>query len=113
MNRKLLSDSVSVIVKKRFGLIPILTSYYIFHSRREIKVISAMSYIRGVTLSFIMFTTRLSVFFTIITYILLGQRITADKVFMLTAYYNSLRQTMTVFFPQGESRDRRVAAIIK
>nr|CAD7430331.1 unnamed protein product [Timema monikensis] len=68
---------------------------------REIDCIRATSYIRGIILSFIMFTTRISIFLSILAYVLLGNNITAEKVFVLTSYYNILRQTMTVFFPQG------------
>lgn len=53
-------------------------------------------------MSFILFTTRMSLFATIVAYIMLGNRITADKVFMLQAFYNILRLNMTVFFPQGK-----------
>lgn len=67
----------------------------------EIKVIRGMSYIRGAIMSFIIFSTRLSLFITIVAYVLLGNKITTDLVFMLTAYYNILRTNMTVFFPQG------------
>lgn len=54
-------------------------------------------------MSFIIFTTRVSLFITVLAYVLLDSKNTIDakKVFMLTAYYNILRQTMTVFFPQG------------
>jgi hypothetical protein len=69
--------------------------------RKEINVIKATSYIRGVTMSFIIFTTRMSLFITVLAYVLSGFQITAEKVFMMTAYYNILRTTMTVFFPQG------------
>nr|CAD7458628.1 unnamed protein product [Timema tahoe] len=69
--------------------------------KREIDCIRATSYIRGIILSFIMFTTRISIFLSILAYVLLGNNITAEKVFVLTSYYNILRQTMTVFFPQG------------
>ena len=70
--------------------------------RKEISVIRAMSLIRGVTMSFILFTTRMSLFATIVAYIMLGNKITAEKVFMLQAFYNILRLNMTVFFPQGK-----------
>lgn len=53
-------------------------------------------------MSFIMFTTRMALFVTILAYISYDRKITAEKVFMLQAYYNVLRQTMTVFFPQGK-----------
>ncbi|XP_046823149.1 probable multidrug resistance-associated protein lethal(2)03659 isoform X2 [Vespa crabro] len=69
--------------------------------KKEINVIRSTSYIRGVTMSFIIFTTRMCLFITILAYVLLDGKITAEKVFILTAYYNILRQTMTVFFPQG------------
>ncbi|XP_012274748.1 probable multidrug resistance-associated protein lethal(2)03659 [Orussus abietinus] len=75
-----------------------------FARRKEVNVIRATSYIRGVIMSFIIFTTRLSLFITVLHYVLASNskgRINAEIVFMLTAYYNILRQTMTVFFPQG------------
>lgn len=52
-------------------------------------------------MSFIIFSTRMSLFITVLAYVLSGFKITAEKVFMITAYYNILRTTMTVFFPQG------------
>lgn len=73
---------------------------YIFSSK-EIKVIRYVSYVRGILLSFIMFTTRVSIFVSLVGFALLGNLVTAEKAFVITAYYNILRQTMTVFFPQG------------
>ncbi|XP_053689234.1 probable multidrug resistance-associated protein lethal(2)03659 [Sabethes cyaneus] len=69
--------------------------------KKEIKVIRYVSYIRGILLSFIMFTTRVSIFISLIAYALLGNFVTAEKAFVITAYYNILRATMTIFFPQG------------
>lgn len=53
--------------------------------------------------SFIMFMTRICLFISILAYVL-GQNniITAKQVFVVTSFYNILRQTMTVFFPQGK-----------
>lgn len=48
-----------------------------------------------------MFTTRISIFASILAYVLFGYSITAEQVFVLTSFYNILRQSMTVFFPQG------------
>ncbi|KOC62515.1 putative multidrug resistance-associated protein lethal(2)03659 [Habropoda laboriosa] len=81
--------------------------------RREVNVIRAMSLIRGITMSFIMFTTRLSLFVTILAYISYDQKITAEKVFMLQAYYNVLRQTMTVYFPQGITQMAELLVSVK
>lgn len=52
-------------------------------------------------MSFIMFTSRSGIFLTVLSYVLLGNEITAEKVFVITSYYMILRQTMTVYFPQG------------
>lgn len=68
---------------------------------KEIKVIRYVSYVRGILLSFIMFTTRVSIFVSLVGFAVLGNLVTAEKAFVITAYYNILRQTMTVFFPQG------------
>lgn len=48
-----------------------------------------------------MFTTRISIFASVLAYLLFGYDITAEQVFVLTSFYNILRQSMTVFFPQG------------
>lgn len=69
--------------------------------QREIKVIRFVSWIRGILLSFIMFSSRVSIFTSLVMFSLLGNVLTAQKAFVVTAYYNVLRQTMTVFFPQA------------
>lgn len=69
--------------------------------KSEIKAIRASAYIRGILVSFIMFSTRISIFISVLAYVLFGEHISAEKVFVITSYYNILRQTMTVFFPQG------------
>ncbi|CAK9828719.1 Probable multidrug resistance-associated protein lethal(2)03659 [Anthophora retusa] len=81
--------------------------------RREVNVIRSMSLIRGIIMSFIMFTTRLSLFVTILAYISYDNKITAEKVFMLQAYYNVLRQTMTVYFPQGITQMAELLVSVK
>lgn len=60
-----------------------------------------MSYIRGIMLSFIMFSTRVSIFISLVVFALLGNLVTAEKAFVITAYYNILRNTMTLYFPEG------------
>ncbi|XP_066258777.1 ATP-binding cassette sub-family C member 4-like isoform X1 [Euwallacea similis] len=69
--------------------------------RTEIKAIKKSSYMRGIQLSFIIYNTRIAIFASILAYVLFGNNVTAEKVFVLTSFYNILRQTMTVFFPQG------------
>lgn len=81
--------------------------------RKEINVIKYVSYIRGILLSFIMFTTRVSIFISLVAYALLGNIVTAEKAFVITAYYNILRVTMTVFFPQGVGQFAETLVSIK
>ncbi|XP_054272885.1 probable multidrug resistance-associated protein lethal(2)03659 [Macrosteles quadrilineatus] len=69
--------------------------------KREIKEIRGASYIRGLLLSFVIFHSRVAIFMCIFVYILMGNAINAEKVFVVASYFNGLRQTMTVFFPQG------------
>lgn len=52
-------------------------------------------------MSFIMFTSRFSIFITVLLYVIYVNRITVEHVFFLTCYYNILKQTMTLFFPQA------------
>ncbi|CAH0600445.1 unnamed protein product [Chrysodeixis includens] len=81
--------------------------------KREIKQIRATSYIRGVLTSFIMFTTRICLFCSILAYVLANNVISAKQVFVVTSFYNILRQTMTVFFPQGIAQVAEATISIK
>ncbi|CAB3248424.1 unnamed protein product [Arctia plantaginis] len=81
--------------------------------KREIKQIRATSYIRGVLTSFIMFTTRICLFCSILAYVLDNNFISAKQVFVVTSFYNILRQTMTVFFPQGIAQVAEATISIK
>ncbi|KAJ8974857.1 hypothetical protein NQ317_001955 [Molorchus minor] len=58
-------------------------------------------------------STRMSIFASILAYVLLGNNITAEKVFVLTSFYNILRQAMSVFFPQGISQVAEANVSIK
>ncbi|CAM6031929.1 unnamed protein product, partial [Sphagnum compactum] len=69
--------------------------------RKEIQVIRKVSYLRGILLSFILFLTRVSIFLSLVGFALLGNYVDAQKAFIVTAYFNVLRTSMTVFFPQG------------
>ncbi|XP_074025677.1 probable multidrug resistance-associated protein lethal(2)03659 isoform X3 [Leptinotarsa decemlineata] len=89
-------------------------NHLVYLSRRnEIKSIRITSFMRGILLSFIMYSTRMSIFVSILAYVLSGYEITAEKVFVLTSFYNILRQTMTVFFPQGISQVAEAKVSIK
>lgn len=84
-----------------------------FHFSNELKMIRYVSYLRGVVFSFIMFTTRFSIFTSLVAFALLGNVVTAEKAFVITAYYNLLRNTMTEFFPQALSFTAEVIVSLK
>ncbi|EGI58008.1 Putative multidrug resistance-associated protein lethal(2)03659 [Acromyrmex echinatior] len=69
--------------------------------KMEINIIRWASYIKGISTSFIIFTTRISLFVTVLAYTLFGYEITAEKVFMISACYNCLCLSMAMFLPQG------------
>lgn len=50
-------------------------------------------------MAFILFTTRTAIFISILGYVLFGYSLTAAQVFVVTACLNTLKHTMTDFFP--------------
>lgn len=64
-------------------------------------MIRLVSYVRGSLLSFMMFTARVAIFASLALYVILGNAIEARTAFVVTAYYNLLRTSMTMLFPQG------------
>ncbi|XP_025192648.1 multidrug resistance-associated protein 4-like [Melanaphis sacchari] len=69
--------------------------------RNEISEIKGSSICRAVMLSFSGFHARVALVFSIISFVLLGNYISAEQVFVITSYFNLLRLSMTNFFPQG------------
>ncbi|GJQ86454.1 hypothetical protein Trydic_g10361 [Trypoxylus dichotomus] len=66
--------------------------------RLEIRAIRAHSYLLGIMFSFETFITRTSIFINLLTFIYLGNDITAEKVFAVTAIYNVMRPIITMIF---------------
>lgn len=62
------------------------------------QAIRGHAYIIGLIYSFEMFVCRTSIFISILGYVLLGQLITAEIVFSVTAIYNALRPVITILF---------------
>ncbi|KAF7996691.1 hypothetical protein HCN44_002337 [Aphidius gifuensis] len=83
--------------------------------KKEINVIRSTSYVRGILISFVTFTTRLSMFITILLMLVLNNNniLTAEKVFVLTVYINLLRDPMTDFFPFALRKVAEAAVSIK
>ncbi|KAG5344008.1 L259 protein, partial [Acromyrmex charruanus] len=67
----------------------------------EIKQIKFSSYIRAAYLAIIVFTERLTVYFTLITFVLMENNLTADVTYEISTYFNILQLVVASYFPQG------------
>ncbi|XP_003699290.2 ATP-binding cassette sub-family C member 4 isoform X1 [Megachile rotundata] len=67
----------------------------------ELRVVKKSSYIRGIYMTFNLFTTRMALFCTLISMLLFGNELSADKVFVFSSYFNILAHTMTGMFVRG------------
>lgn len=71
------------------------------------------SYLRGFTLATFVFTERTTLYFTIMAYVLLGNSISADKVFSMAQYFNILQLTMAILYPMAVSAVAEASVSIK
>uniref|UniRef100_A0A2S2PCH1 Putative multidrug resistance-associated protein lethal n=1 Tax=Schizaphis graminum TaxID=13262 RepID=A0A2S2PCH1_SCHGA len=69
--------------------------------KMEIEQIKGATWIRIFLQSFKIFHFRFALFISILSYVLLGNNINTQQVFVIISYYSILMTTMTVFFPQG------------
>lgn len=67
----------------------------------ELRVVTKSSYIRGIYMTFNLFTTRMALYCTLVSILLFGNELTIDKVFVVSSYFNILAQTMTGMFVRG------------
>lgn len=70
-----------------------------FCFRQEIQLIKYASYIKGIHVGSTVFRSRTTIFSSILTYVLLGNILTAAKVFVVTACFNTMKRTMIDLFP--------------
>ncbi|KAF5303186.1 hypothetical protein FQA39_LY10099 [Lamprigera yunnana] len=69
--------------------------------RLEIRYIRANTFIKGIMISIQLFITKFSIFLTVLVYVLTGNHLQADYVFVATAFYDILKQIMTKNFSSG------------
>lgn len=65
----------------------------------EIDRLLVQSYFRGFSCALMVYTERLSLFVTIITFVFMGNNITSDKVFSMAQFFNTLQLFMAINFP--------------
>ncbi|KAK9869787.1 hypothetical protein WA026_003519 [Henosepilachna vigintioctopunctata] len=74
-------------------------SKLIEHVRKgEMEAIRTRNFLIGIIYAFEMFITRTSIFISIISFVFMGNYITADKVFVITGIYNVIRPVITTLF---------------
>ncbi|XP_011871334.1 PREDICTED: probable multidrug resistance-associated protein lethal(2)03659 [Vollenhovia emeryi] len=69
--------------------------------KREMIVIKKYSILKQLAFTFDCCVPRLSVFFAISAYVLFGNYINAEKVYLVTAYYNAIRNSLIFGFAMG------------
>jgi ATP-binding cassette subfamily C (CFTR/MRP) protein 4 len=68
--------------------------------RLEIREIQANLYVRSVNIAFTMFLVRTSIFLCVLTYVLTGNKLQAQFVYVVTSFYGTLRQPLTLHLPR-------------
>uniref|UniRef100_A0A3Q3LYS7 Multidrug resistance-associated protein 4-like n=1 Tax=Labrus bergylta TaxID=56723 RepID=A0A3Q3LYS7_9LABR len=69
--------------------------------RKEISKIMKSSYLRGLNMASFFCASKIIVFVTFTVYVLLGNTITASRVFVTVSLYTAVRLTVTLFFPSA------------
>uniref|UniRef100_A0A182IVJ8 Uncharacterized protein n=1 Tax=Anopheles atroparvus TaxID=41427 RepID=A0A182IVJ8_ANOAO len=74
----------------------------ISHARQmELKIVKKSAYVRGLYMTFLLFTTRMALFCTMMAMALLGDELTAARVFVVATYFGILANTMSAMFVRG------------
>uniref|UniRef100_A0A8C3A5W1 ATP-binding cassette, sub-family C (CFTR/MRP), member 4 n=1 Tax=Cyclopterus lumpus TaxID=8103 RepID=A0A8C3A5W1_CYCLU len=69
--------------------------------RKEISMIMKSSYLRALNMASFFSTSKVIIFITFTLYVLLGNTITASRVFVTVSLYAAVRLTCTLFFPNA------------
>lgn len=72
-----------------------------FARDKELKVIRNSSYVRGLYMTFMLFTTRSALFCTMMAIVLLGDQLSASKVFVVSQYFSIIANVMSQMFVRG------------
>ncbi|KAJ7402776.1 hypothetical protein BTVI_83468 [Pitangus sulphuratus] len=72
--------------------------------RKEISMVMKSSYLRGLNLASFFVASKITVFMTFMAYVLLGNVISASRVFVAVSLYGAVRLTVTLFFPAAVER---------
>ncbi|KAF5286347.1 hypothetical protein FQR65_LT12641 [Abscondita terminalis] len=73
------------------------------YRKLEMKAIQKSAYLSRIYSACAGLNSRIALFITILSYVLANNQINAKQVFVLTGFYNLLKQAMATFFPIGIS----------
>lgn len=79
-------------------------THLITYARKmELNIVRKNAYVRGLYMTFLLFTTRMALFCTMLSIVLLygSDQLTAAKVFVISAYFNIVSHTMSQMFVRG------------
>ncbi|XP_075236424.1 ATP-binding cassette sub-family C member 4-like [Lycorma delicatula] len=69
--------------------------------KAELDIVKKTSFLRGLYMTFNLSTTRVALFSALLAIVLSGDHLSADKVFVIAAYFGSLTQTFSGMFVRG------------
>lgn len=72
-----------------------------FARDKELKVIKKSSYVRALYMTFMLFTTRSALYCTMMSIVVLGEDLTASKVFVISSYFSIMSTVMSQMFVRG------------
>ncbi|MGH0118924.1 UNVERIFIED_CONTAM: hypothetical protein FKN15_054918 [Acipenser sinensis] len=71
---------------------------------KEISKVKKSSYLRGMNMASFFVASKIILFITFTTFVLLGNPISASKVFVTVSLYSAVKLTVTLFFPSAIER---------
>lgn len=79
------------------------TKLITFARRSELKIVLKNSYVRALYMTFMLFTTRMALFCTMLSIALMygNENIRASQIFVISAYFNIVAHTMSQMFVRG------------
>ncbi|XP_056606564.1 multidrug resistance-associated protein 4 [Triplophysa dalaica] len=81
--------------------------------RKEISKIMSSSYLRGLNMASFFVASKIILFVTFLVYVLVGNTISASRVFVTVALYTAVRLTVTLFFPNAIEKVSEAAVSIR
>lgn len=74
-----------------------------FARKMELKIVRKSSYVRALYMTFMLFTTRMAMFCTMLSIVLLygSDQLTSNKVFVISVYFAMVSHTMSQMFVRG------------